>query len=134
MHVHLLPHADHGLLLATAGDDGYVRIWRVMDILAASAASAAVDGSSTAAAAAVQPAAAVQVPHLQNSLGISDGSQPAVQALATDEKHQQLFVGECTAELHVCVVLEHLWLRVLQLFVVLQQQQQQLCQQVFRGC
>jgi hypothetical protein len=102
--------AERGLLLATAGDDGYVRIWRVADILssAAAAAGAPADGtSSTAAAAAVQPAAAVQLPHVQNALGISDGSLPAAQALAADQQQQQLFVGECAALLGV--LCNYLW-------------------------
>jgi hypothetical protein len=98
--------AERGLLLATAGDDGYVRIWRVADILTAAAAAAAAPADSTSnAAAAVQPAAAVQLPHVQNALGISDGSLPAAQALAADQQQQQLFVGECAALLDVlCLV------------------------------
>ncbi|WIA42540.1 hypothetical protein OEZ86_008522 [Tetradesmus obliquus] len=104
----LLDSPEHGLLLATAGDDGFVRIWRVADILAAAAAAAgpAADSGSgaaagQAAAAAVRPAAAVQVPHVQNCLGISDGSQPAAQALAADQQQQQLFVGASDGGVHL---------------------------------
>lgn len=105
--------ADHGLLLATGGDDGCVKIWKMADILEAAAAAAAaappaaaaaVNGSdSQSSAARMQPAAAVQLPHVQNLLGVSEGSQPAAQALAADHQRQRLYIGEMDQSLdHIC--------------------------------
>jgi hypothetical protein len=107
-------------LLATAGGDGCVRLWRVDDVLQAAAAVAEAAREAAAAAAAagghdaamscedaacsssgsrsvvqLQPTAEVLLPHLQNPLGLSfEGGQPAAQALAVDTRQQQLFMGE----------------------------------------
>lgn len=92
--------------LATAGEEGLVKLWRLTDILTAAAAadtnSNQQPDSAAAAAAAtgvhgsvVESCAEVLLPHLQNPLGISDGRQPAAQALAADQHHQQLYIGTC---------------------------------------
>eukprot|EP00879_Flechtneria_rotunda_P018004 GHRR01018868.1.p1 GENE.GHRR01018868.1~~GHRR01018868.1.p1 ORF type:complete len:396 (+),score=136.69 GHRR01018868.1:762-1949(+) len=99
-------------LLATAGDDGYVRLWHEADITAAattnSEASAqpaadadGMDMNTDSQQQSVVAAAAVQIPHVSNPLGISEGNQPAAQVLAVNEQHQQLFVGASDGGVHV---------------------------------
>lgn len=76
----------------TAGGDGLVKLWQLGSILAAAAAAAAADGA--AGSCQLEASAEVLLPHLQNPLGVSDGRQPAAQALAVDQQHQQVFIGE----------------------------------------
>eukprot|EP00775_Hariotina_reticulata_P014324 gene14324-50_t len=45
--------------------------------------------------------AALQLPHVHNALGLSNGSQPAGQSLAVDQQHQQLFVGGSDGGVHI---------------------------------
>jgi len=99
--------------LATAGGEGLVKLWRLADILSAAADTNSHPQPAAAAAAAavtavhisaVESCAEVLLPHLQNPLGISDGRQPAAQALAADQHHQQLFIGtsRSVTSQHVC--------------------------------
>jgi hypothetical protein len=88
-------------LLATAGDDGFVRLWRLADIWQVAAVAASpLEQSHQQQHQQQGPAAlaALQLPHVHNALGLSNGSQPAGQSLVIDQQHQQLFVGEfCSA-------------------------------------
>ncbi|KAF8063861.1 tatD [Scenedesmus sp. PABB004] len=99
----LLESAELGALFATAGDDGWVRVWRVADIVAAAAAATAEGGQQDSAGGAPPPpvAGAVRLPHVQNPLGVSEGSQPAAQALAADPATAQLFAGGSDGGVHV---------------------------------
>lgn len=89
-----------GDLLVTAGDDGYIRIWRLDDIIAAAAAAASGTNPSSSQPA-LTAAAVVQLPHVQNQLGISAGSQPAAQVLGVDLQQQRLFAAGSDGGVHV---------------------------------
>lgn len=88
---------DGSHYLVTAGGDGYVKLWQLGSILEAAAAAEAATVPEVWARVDGQIAAAAEVllPHLQNPLGISDGRQPAAQALAVDQQHQQVYIGGC---------------------------------------
>lgn len=90
----------------TAGDDGYIRVWRSTDILAAAHAAdastaPASNSSSIDSRQHVPAAAAVKLPHMHNSLGISAGNQPAAQVLAVDDQQQRVFAGGSDGGVHI---------------------------------
>jgi hypothetical protein len=100
-------------VLFSAGDDGWVRAWKVADIEAAAeaASQAARQPSPSAAAPAgassagvvlrqdgqqpqLKPVAQMQLQHAPSALAVTSTQMPAAQSLAVYQQQGQVLVGE----------------------------------------